>query len=184
VYDIGVHRGYLTMIVAHCVGSEGTVIAFEPNPGHAQTVETTLALNPDLAARIRLEHAAVSDTSGTVIFSGGAGQRTGRIVDSHRSGYPVRAVSLNDYVNAANPLPNVIKMDIEGAESRALRAIDCALARRPVLFVELHDAAAAAAISQLAVTFGYRIRLLNGEPFDGGFKRRIHVIATPLVQET
>src|SRR5688572_24901340 len=47
VYDLGAHRGYLTMVAAQCVGPEGTVIAFEANPANADLVDRTLAINPD-----------------------------------------------------------------------------------------------------------------------------------------
>src|SRR5260221_469294 len=64
--DIGANFGYysLTAIVA----GVSKVWAFEPSPDIADALERNIRVNETIAARIRVERAAISDTDGTVTF--------------------------------------------------------------------------------------------------------------------
>ena len=65
VYDIGAADGVIALIFAK-LASAGHVVAFEPDGAQATRFEQNLALNPDLASRVRLWRVAVQP--GTVDF--------------------------------------------------------------------------------------------------------------------
>ena len=71
-----------------------------------------------------------------------------------------------DHFAAENPLPDFIKIDVEGEEGAVLEgARDTLRAKRPIICCELHTSAAANRVCNLLKEFGYSIRSLNGEPF-------------------
>ena len=68
---------------------------------------------------------AVSDRSGEIGFMAGTSTSTGAISDSGT--IKVKTESLDNLVVSGRILPNVIKMDIEGAEVLALRGANTIL---------------------------------------------------------
>jgi len=61
VWDIGAHVGYHSLAFAALVGEKGRVIAFEPNQFNQKRFAKNLSLNSDLAKRIKIVKAALSD---------------------------------------------------------------------------------------------------------------------------
>ena len=163
VYDVGVHRGYFSLLFADLVGPSGKVIGFEPLPGNLALAQQTVGLNPDLADRIRFVPVAVSDVIGVsqlaeveqfssmaklVESNLGEGEVFGQIV--------VNTTSLDDFVRAGNPPPQFVKMDIEGAETKALMGMaDIFRLARPTVLVELHNEAAWIAFKTALCEYSY-----------------------------
>jgi FkbM family methyltransferase len=58
--DIGANSGYFTVLAALCVGAEGRVLAFEPNPAVRRQLERHLAVN-DVADRVTVSNVALAD---------------------------------------------------------------------------------------------------------------------------
>lgn len=155
VYDIGVHRGYFSLLFADLVGPGGQVIGFEPLPGNLALARQSAGLNPDLAGRIRFVPLAVSDAEGVAhlveveryssmakLCEGTPTESPGRVA--------VETTSLDAFVRAGNPVPQFIKMDIEGAETRAFTGMAAILRQaQPTILVELHNEAAWIAFKDL-----------------------------------
>src|SRR5262249_14948650 len=79
---------------------------------------------------VEVVEAAVSDRNGRSFMEGSGA--TGHL---STAGTPIETVTLDRY-----PVPDLVKMDIEGAELAALRACPELIAkRRTTWFVELHD---------------------------------------------
>lgn len=153
VFDIGAHVGYSTLIMAQLVGDLGQVIAFEPNTSNRGMIERNVSLNPDIAGRIRVEPFAVSDASGTQLFR--AVESTGRLDDQ---GVPVETLSLDEYVRRTGRRPSLLKMDIEGGETRAFDGMTTLIREsHPVLIVEIHDAVAHGSFSRIVQEHRYRV---------------------------
>jgi len=144
-FDIGANVGFFSLIAARCVGSEGRVFAFEPVPDIAAQLVTNAGLNG--FTNITVLPFAIADRDGsmnlqTTRHPGGAtlegfgtpGDRTGVITVTGRS--------LDSLVSeGAIPPPNVIKVDVEGAESAVLRGATALLSSaHPAVVYEL-DAA-------------------------------------------
>lgn len=134
VFDVGAHAGYYTLMLSRLVGSHGRVLAFEANPDNASNLRRHLQIND--IQNVELIEAAVCDRNGEAFFQSNAHRSGfGYMGALAESGESVRTVVLDDF-----PVPDLIKMDIEGAETRALAGASKLLsARRTVIFLALHD---------------------------------------------
>jgi FkbM family methyltransferase len=127
-FDVGANVGYYTLLLARGVGPKGRVIAFEPNPVNVAHLKEHLRLNK--IGNVEIVEAAVSDRDGTAFFSG-----EGAVGKLSQTGTQMKTVRLDDY-----PRPDLIKMDIEGEETAALRGSAKILAERhAVWFIAIHD---------------------------------------------
>lgn len=147
VWDCGTHIGFYTAFIARAV-APGRVLAVEPDPQNAERTRETIRVNKLTNAAV-LER-AIADSSGTLEFVGD-GHPTQRhllgtfvgVKDSGYSGhsFSVKSVSIDDLFADTNVVtPDLIKLDIEGAEGDALRASQM-LGRkhRPIIAIELHN---------------------------------------------
>jgi FkbM family methyltransferase len=164
VYDVGANIGYISLMLARAVGTEGQVFAFEALPANLERLRVNVALN-ELDARVQIIPGAVGASSAPVRFlvgpSGGMGKAegsAGRQADYAQS-IQVPGISLDDFVyQQGNPPPKMIKMDIEGGEILALPGMQRLLAEvHPVVFMELHGPEAAQASWQILTAAGYQI---------------------------
>jgi FkbM family methyltransferase len=127
-FDVGANVGYYTLLLARRVGPGGRVIAFEPNPVNIACLKRHLRLNK--ITNVEIVEAAVSDCSGTSYFSGDWAE--GKLA---QTGSLVKTVRLDDY-----PRPDLVKMDIEGGETAALRGAENILdERHAIWFISVHD---------------------------------------------
>lgn len=141
VVDIGANIGYFTLLAAALVGPSGRVLAFEPNPDNVALIQLSLTENG--FENVDLYPYAVSDEDQDLQLLVEKTNSDARLFDpAVDKGYDaslirtVRAVRLDDLLADAGPL-DVLKMDIEGAESRALRGMERLIqATRPVIFTE------------------------------------------------
>jgi FkbM family methyltransferase len=139
VIDIGAHTGYYSLVAAP---RAKTVIAFEPSPAIAARLKANVALN-DFTNIITVT-AAISDQEGIVslyVSSNDNSGMTGLQPAENFSGTieKVPAFRLDSWI-ASNDLPgvNCIKLDVEGAELKALSGMRQALlTHHPVLFIEV-----------------------------------------------
>jgi FkbM family methyltransferase len=164
-YDVGANIGYITLLLAHRVGETGRVFAFEALPENVERLRRNIGLN-ELAAVVTVVPAAVCEATRTVNFligpsddMGKAEGSAGRREVTYSASITVPGLSLDDFVYAqGNPLPAVVKMDIEGGEVLALpgmrRLLDEA---RPLVLLELHGPEAGQAAWDCLTSAGYRI---------------------------
>lgn len=144
VYDVGANVGFLAILAANLTGSEGQVVCFEPLPENAETIAHNASLNAfanvlvirdALAAQEGDSEFLVSDDVGWGRLPG-SGNDPGELKGSSL----VHVTRLDSVVEQLSlPLPNVIKIDIEGGEIGMLEGSRKVLARcRPFLLIELH----------------------------------------------
>lgn len=143
VVDIGAHIGYFTRLFSTLTGRQGKVLAFEADPenfgllekntGHLRNVE-----------RIQL---AVSESRGVLRFyhyddkSGAHSTLPNVPLTFAKREITVEATDLDSYMAQKNIAHvDVIKMDIEGGESAALRGMTETLKKTKVLVTELAPA--------------------------------------------
>jgi FkbM family methyltransferase len=152
------------------VGEGGRVLAFEPLPANAERIRRNAALNPE-GSRLELYELAVSNCPGTVHFRVHSSNAMGRMetVEGRTEGYTdsieVTTAGLDDLVYERGlPVPDVIKMDIEGGEVLALPgAVRLLAENHPLLLLELHGPQAAKAAWELLKAAGYRLFQLGAE---------------------
>ncbi|MGH7474752.1 MAG: FkbM family methyltransferase [Longimicrobiales bacterium] len=140
VFDLGAHVGYYSILAARRVGPTGTVIAFEPDPRNVRSLRRHARLNR--AQRLRIVEAAVGDHEGPAGFAAGTGTGTGHVVGAVGSNGSTRAVQLttiDHHVARAGLVPDLIKIDVEGAEAAVLRGGRRTLqSARPRLLLSTH----------------------------------------------
>jgi FkbM family methyltransferase len=118
VFDIGANVGFFTLLASKLAGPSGHVYAFEPLPRNLSFIEKHVRLNG--LTNVTVKPIAIASTSGTAWFGDGENDSQARL--SEKGEHQVPTTSLDDLVaNGIAPRPAFIKMDIEGAESDALR---------------------------------------------------------------
>ena len=167
VYDIGAHVGIYTLLSSILVGNKGHVIAFEPLPENLNYLYKHINLN-DLS-NVRVIEAAISDMTGFFNFSIGSSSTTGQLNET--GDLIVQTFTLDEVVLRDKlPLPDVIKIDIEGAEAKALRgAVDILTKSSPVIFLATHGETVCEECRTLLASYGYSMTPLEGDKTDSEF---------------
>ncbi len=148
VYDIGSNVGLVTV---HCaaVASQGLVCSFEPDPENMVRLRRNVAING--FKNVWLLQSALSDKRGeaTLHTDGSAGASPTLREQPGRANAPKGKITINtetiDDLIAEQKLspPDVIKVDVEGAEMLVLcgarRLLAGGFTKRPkAIFVEVH----------------------------------------------
>lgn len=127
VIDIGAHIGYFTLLFSRLVGARGRVYAFEADP----TNYALLVKNTRRCGNIIPIKRAVSEKTGMIDFyhceekSGSHSVLPNIPLSFRRHKIAVPAVSLDLFLEHTGiSRIDVIKMDIEGGESAALRGME------------------------------------------------------------
>lgn len=172
--DVGAHVGCLTLLLARLVGPDGRVIAFEASAENVRTLRENVALN-GLDDAVAIEHAAVLDESldEVDLYAGRTGSSSEWTVSqafasredprptAHRR-TTVRGVTLDDYFAGGGRL-DLVKMDIEGAEARALPGMRRLLTdERPIVVLEFHREVGWPGVEALRDA-GYRFEETDGK---------------------
>ena len=137
VIDVGANIGVHTVTFARRVGSEGAVIAFEPQRLVFQALCANVALNS--LANVECHQAAIGATRGTVVVPELDFNRAANFgavsLATNRQGRPVPMLPLDDF--AGLPRLRLVKIDIEGMEIEAIEGAKRLIAQfRPLLYVE------------------------------------------------
>lgn len=161
VFDIGAHAGFYTLLASTLVGRAGRVIAFEPLPDNLVHLQKHLNING--IDNVQVIEAAVSDSEGQARFEIGDGSTTGKL--STAGELTVRTVSLDALFSAGQiPIPSVIKMDIEGAEYKALLGARSMLEQHhPMIFLATHGPDVHDSCCKYLSSIGYELMSITGE---------------------
>jgi FkbM family methyltransferase len=148
ILDVGAHHGAYTLIAAHELQSRGWpghVYSFEPAEENYGLLAYNVRQN-GLDDYVTLYCQAVSDTAGQQDFLIHSGDNSGNTLAGNVSfaiADPSRAVTRSVCVTTLDSLADqvqkvdLIKLDIQGAEPRALAGAEAIIRRdRPVLVVE------------------------------------------------
>lgn len=160
VVDAGANIGLFTVPLARAVGPTGRVIAIEPSASSAERLRRNVALNR--LTNVQIEAAAVGDTSERVEFFVAADSAYSGLQPDERS--PATATTTVQMVtvdavweSAGRPCVTLLKLDVEGAEARALAGAEELLAAcRPAVLLEARDDAAFAPLAEWLAARGYR----------------------------
>jgi len=150
VLEVGGHVGYLSVFFDNLVGESGKVVVFEPGENNLKYIQANTLGLPS----IEIVKSAVSNTDGTATFfeESLTGQNNSLVVDykvfyknranayssAKYSRREVATVRLDTFCNERELSPNVIKIDIEGAELMALESGSQMFTKsKPLLMVEV-----------------------------------------------
>jgi FkbM family methyltransferase len=181
-YDIGANVGFFTVLGARLVGPGGRVVAFEPLPSAAAALRRNVEANS--FSTVDVLEAAVDDRGGRATFHLPSSERsTGGRLDGHairergrETQVDVRVVAIDELVASGElPPPDAVKIDVEGAELRALEGMRDTLTRhRPLLVCETHGTRRA--VTEALRGWGYATETVEGEDEDAW---NGHVVARP-----
>jgi FkbM family methyltransferase len=164
-YDIGANVGTMALGAASLVGDSGLVVAFDGDPENIARLREHSARNA-LENRLRVVHTAVwSHTAIDGIgFRRGAPARSqgGVEADGKRPVLGrgeiinVPVVTLDDFVAAGEPPPQLVKIDVEGGEYEILCGGTKLFAKqRPLVIAEVHHQQAAEQITTWLSEYQY-----------------------------
>jgi FkbM family methyltransferase len=152
VWDIGAHKGYVTLAAASAVGSTGRVYAFEPAPPNLQFLQRHIAWNH--LDNVEVMPYAVSAADGTARFGGSGSSVTFRIGQGE---FDVEVRSIRSLMKQGLRPPTVIKIDVEGNESEVLRGAAGVLRSDTLVFVAVHSFSQYIACMALLAEAGFRV---------------------------
>ncbi len=123
IYDIGANIGYYTVLFSSLVGTRGRVYAFEPEPENVRLLQKNITSNN--IPNIVVVPMAVSKKNGTAKFyvcGEHKGNHTLCPPNQEWKTITVPTVTIDTFVKI-NRTPQIIKMDMEGAESLAFKGM-------------------------------------------------------------
>lgn len=134
VMDVGAHAGYFSLIFATLVGQAGRVVAFEPHRGTYEVLCRNLGRRR--VRNVEAINMAVADRAGegilyeTPLSMGHTLLRVKPYVDQAR----VATISLDTFLEARGiGDPDLVKIDVEGAEPEVLDGLKHLAGRSPTL---------------------------------------------------
>jgi FkbM family methyltransferase len=171
VIDIGAHVGLHSLQLSRRVGEKGRIIAVEPSPANASLLRKHLDWNA--CRNVTVVEAAIGERPGAIEFTfrpdptdhGGFANSIAYDIGGSKTWVKVTTI---DEV-CSDQCPDVIKIDVEGAEVLAVRGAREVLCRSaPAVFIAVHPDAmrmlgtAPAELVALLGELGYVGRRLNG----------------------
>lgn len=176
VWDVGAHVGYYSLLAATLVGENGRVFAFEPFPDNVRQLREHLRINQ--VSNVVVIEAAVSDQDAALKFKIGETTTTGLVSDDGE--LEVKAVRLDALLQEGRiSPPDVIKLDVEGAELTALQgAANTLREHQPVVFLATHGNDVKNACRDFLTSAGYSLKSISGAPFELEDEFVAHPLAT------
>lgn len=170
-YDVGANVGFYSLLAATLVGP-GKVFAFEPLPANIAYLHRHLALNA--VKNVDVFELAICDRDGASFFEQEGTGAMGRL-EPHGD-IRVATATLDSLLREQRIAPpNYIKMDIEGAEPKALVGAEmCFQKHRPFLFLATHGTEVHKDCCDLLRSWNYELRVIGQASGD-----RAEILASP-----
>ena len=178
-YDIGASVGFVTV---HAAWVASQVVTFEPDPDIRARLEKNIGLNA--LTNVHVVEWAVSDMLGeaTLFTDGVAGSSPSLQQVGKRCHVLVQTNSIDNALSSQElPVPDVIKLDIEGAELLALKGMRSLLVSEDaprVIFIEVHPDFLLKFETTAADVTGYLTTLGYSEVYRTQRGHEIHAIFT------
>ena len=183
-YDIGGWHGFFSGVMS--AQGAAQVHVFEPLPANIARIQEFIGLNPEKS--ITLHNCAVGEHDGEMDLlvmqetsMAKLETSTFQIDSSPAARIKVILRSIDSVVAAGAPPPNLIKIDVEGAEVMVLSGALNTLRRyRPVIFIEVHSSHLLENCKKLLAAEGYWISFADANPELARAKDIFQIQACPL----
>ena len=157
VFDIGANVGFYTLLASSIVGNKGHVYAFEPLPRNIEYLNKHLKINT--VNNVSIIEAACSNCSGESLFDESDVASVGHL--SAKGKLQVKTISLD---SASLPIPDILKIDIEGGEIDCLKgAIRLLSEHKPFVFLATHGFDIKTACLEILIKYDYEIYLIGDD---------------------
>jgi FkbM family methyltransferase len=178
-YDLGASIGYMTLLMAR---KAKHVYSFEPAPHAIAEMKRHIATNS--LKNVTIVPSPVSGRVREVRFCLTDGAY-GSAINDTETRWPVlqlQTTTLDIFVKD-HPVPDFLKMDVEGEEGAVLEAAGDLLAQRKTsICCEVHNREAARSVLGTLERYGYRVTLLDGTPArvpEEVLAGEFHILARP-----
>lgn len=179
IFDVGTFIGLSSLVFSKYCGNNGRVISFEPNPYNVERANKNFEKNKELSSRITLFSYALSNTNDNIdmllssVIEGPSS--TSRISGTHPTisdedlpdvfvKQKVITRKLDSVVKELNVIPDIIKIDIEGAEHlMLLGAVSTLEKNHPTLYIEMHSQYCTLKCCELLAIYNYNFMILKEE---------------------
>jgi FkbM family methyltransferase len=177
-FDVGANVGFYTLLGARYVGPAGLVVAFEPVTEFADNLDANIAANGFV--NVRVHRVGIGARAGEAVVVRRTVSTGAQLTTSPgETGERVNVISLDQEIERGTiPLPDVIKIDVEGAEVDVVESLRNTLREHgPIVICEMHGknrefAAALAALDYTAEVVEVDVSLEDAPWW-------VHVIARP-----
>lgn len=134
VWDVGAHKGFMTLAFSQLVGDAGRVVSFEPSARNRWFIDRHLTWNQ--ITNVTVLPVALGAERGEARF-GGRGDSLAYSLGVGDETVPVRRIP--DVVAESDvPRPDVLKIDAEGQEAGMLRTAEDALPPHAAILLSVH----------------------------------------------
>lgn len=155
VFDIGANVGFYSLLASILVGDQGRVISFEPVKRNINYLRQHLEINK--IDNVTVIEAAVSDMNGLAMFDPSFEASMGHFSETGTE--RVQTVSIDSLIEQNQlPFPQVMKIDIEGAEVLALIGAQNTINNNhPIIFLATHGEIVHRSACDLLISWGYSL---------------------------
>jgi len=161
--DVGASVGYYTLLASKLVGSSGKVYAFEPAEETQQVLARNLAENK--IQNVVVYNCALSDNKEfkTKLYLGNAPGQNSLIDSDDRKFKEVNNDIFDNIKKKENIIPDMIKIDVEGAQLQVLEGMKETLQTDKELTIIVEDYTGEA-VEWLRENFGFEVITTDREP--------------------
>ncbi len=162
-YDVGAHHGFMSLVLSKLVGKMGRVFAFEPIPENRVVIDRLIDMNR-LDQVIQVIPLALAESNGNKRMLLRECSSMHQLEEAYQgkgsnvySTVDVESCTLDSFIfEGGNPIPQLIKIDVEGAEELVLKgALKTLAIYKPVMVIEIHGPQNALKIWKLLQGTGY-----------------------------
>lgn len=159
-FDIGANVGFYTLLFSELTGPEGSVVAFEPVPRNRDLLRRHVAING--CGNVVVQELALADVDSTARFDQTHSTSEGHL--SETGTISVKCARIDSLVAARQIAPpDVMKIDVEGAEVAVLSGAAEVLARnKPLIFLATHGERLHEDCCRILGRLGYRLAPIHG----------------------
>ncbi|MEC9293739.1 MAG: FkbM family methyltransferase [Chloroflexota bacterium] len=143
VFDIGAHIGLVTLPLAATISARGTIYAFEPGNSNRKFLEQHLRINEIKNVTVVSDLVGEKFKASANFYQSTSDSGMNTITDTgRRKGYKqtiVKQITLDEFCNLHKLQPQLIKIDVEGAELRVLQGgVKVLRQYMPTIFLSVH----------------------------------------------
>lgn len=137
VFDVGANSGFFALVLSILVKSNGKVVAVDPDPEFVSQIEDVVRLNN--LQNVQVEQVALSNYVGEADFSCGCGSKQRFASKTGINTFKTKVNTL-DWLASKCGIPDLVMLDVEGAEGDVLEEAKTILSKRKTKFlIETHE---------------------------------------------
>lgn len=179
VFDVGANQGQLTLLFAHAVGKDETVVSLEPIEELAEKIRQNASLNN--LGNVEVVAAAAAAQAGHAEFRYSEDHATqGMLQDTEPTYFlsdaktvRVHTLTLDEIAQEKGIWPDVMKVDVEGGAKSVFSGAQHILDHAPDILIEQHGPEEQCAVKRELISRGYTARTLEGnrieDPTEGWY---------------